>query len=74
MKEASMPSIEPNERRGQTRETTEIIALSAEDQRLFVEMLLNPPEPSEALLRAAQKHRELFGDEPSPHPPGHQKP
>lgn len=53
---------------------TETIALSDEDQRLFVETLLNPPEPSDALRRAAQKHRELFGDEPSPRPRGHQKP
>jgi hypothetical protein len=53
---------------------TETIALSAEDQRLFVETLLNPPEPSEALRRASQKHRELFGDEPSSHPRGDQKP
>jgi len=53
---------------------TETIALSAEDQRFFVETLLNPPEPSEALRRASQIHRELFGDTPPPHPRGHQKP
>lgn len=54
---------------------TETITLSAEDQRLFVETLLNPPELSEALQRAVQKHRELFGDnKPSPYPRGHQKP
>jgi uncharacterized protein (DUF1778 family) len=53
---------------------TETIALSAEDQRLFVDTLLNPPEPSDALRRAAQKYRELFGAVPSPRPRGPQKP
>jgi hypothetical protein len=74
MKEASMPSLEPDETDDQLRHKPETIQLSAEDQRLFVETLLNPPEPSDALRRAAQKHRELFGNEPLPHPPGHQKP
>jgi uncharacterized protein (DUF1778 family) len=46
----------------QTIEATEIIRLSVEDQRLFAESILNPPEPTEALSRAFEKHRELFGD------------
>ena len=45
----------------QTIESAEIIRLSAEDQRLFAETILNPPEPTLALRRAFEKHRELFG-------------
>jgi uncharacterized protein (DUF1778 family) len=45
----------------QTIETAEIIRLSVEDQRLFAESMLNPPEPNAALYRAFEKHRELFG-------------
>jgi uncharacterized protein (DUF1778 family) len=47
----------------QTIETTEIIRLSLDDQRLFAESILNPPEPTDALRRAFEKHRELFGVE-----------
>ena len=47
----------------QTIEETEIIRLSVEDQRLFAESLINPPEPNDALRRAFEKHRELFGSE-----------
>jgi uncharacterized protein (DUF1778 family) len=42
-----------------TIEETEIIRLSVEDQRLLAESLLNPPEPSPALVRAAEHHRRL---------------
>jgi uncharacterized protein (DUF1778 family) len=38
-----------------------IIRLSAEDQRRFVELLLNPPEPAPALRRAKEAHARLFG-------------
>lgn len=47
----------------QTIEATEIIRLSVEDQRLFAESIINPPEPNDALRRAFEKHRELFGPE-----------
>jgi uncharacterized protein (DUF1778 family) len=47
----------------QTIEATEIIRLSVEDQRLFAESIINPPEPNDALRRAFEKHRELFGVE-----------
>jgi uncharacterized protein (DUF1778 family) len=47
----------------QTIEATEIIRLSVEDQRLFAESILNPPEPNDALRRAFQKHREMLGGE-----------
>jgi uncharacterized protein (DUF1778 family) len=47
----------------QTIETTDIIRLSVNDQRLFAESILNPPEPTPALTRAFEKHSELFGTE-----------
>ena len=46
----------------QTIENTEILRLSLEDQRLFADAILNPPEPALALRRAFGKHRELFGE------------
>jgi uncharacterized protein (DUF1778 family) len=42
-----------------TIEETEILRLSAEDQRRVAEALLKPPSPSAALLRAAERHRNL---------------
>ncbi|MGD0962124.1 MAG: DUF1778 domain-containing protein [Methylomonas sp.] len=42
-------------------ETTEIIRLSIEDQRLFAESIINPPEPTDALIQAAAKYYELIG-------------
>lgn len=45
----------------QTIEAAEIVRLSVDDQRLFAESILNPPEPNAALRRAFAKHRELFG-------------
>jgi len=44
-------------------EQTEIIRLSAEDQRQIAEAIINPPEPGPALLKAARRYRELFGVE-----------
>lgn len=44
-----------------TIEQTEVLRLSAEDQRLFAEAILNPPAPNGAMKRAAKRHRELFG-------------
>ena len=43
-------------------ERTEIVRLSLEGQRQFVEAILNPPEPNKALRKAAKRHRELFGE------------
>lgn len=40
----------------------EVIALSARDSIAFVEALLNPREPNEALREAFRRHRELIGD------------
>lgn len=44
-------------------EETSIIRLSAEDQRRFVEALLDPPAPTPALRRAQEAHARLFGSE-----------
>ena len=38
-----------------------VIVLSARDSNTFVEALLNPIGPNEALNAAAHRHRELFG-------------
>jgi uncharacterized protein (DUF1778 family) len=38
----------------------EVIRLSREAQEQFVSMLLNPPPPADALLRALERHRELI--------------
>lgn len=43
-----------------TIEDTSLIRLSAEDQRRFVELLLNPPELAPAMNRAMQAHAELI--------------
>jgi uncharacterized protein (DUF1778 family) len=43
-----------------TVQNTQIIKLSLEDQRAFVEALLNPPEPSPAWQRAREAHRRLI--------------
>jgi len=43
-----------------TIEETSVIRLSLEDQRRFIDLLINPPEPNPALQRAAQAHAELI--------------
>ena len=42
-------------------EEVEILRLSAADQRIIAEAILNPPEPSPALRRAFQRRKKLFG-------------
>lgn len=42
----------------QAIEDANVLRLSAEDQARFVESLLNPPAPNEALQRAAALHAE----------------
>ena len=42
-------------------EEAQIIRLSVEDQRAFADGILNPPAPSDALVRAAAAHRSLIG-------------
>ena len=46
-----------------TIEQAEVIRLSLEDQRKIAELILNPPDPSPALIRAFKRRRTLFGDE-----------
>lgn len=43
-------------------EQSQVLRLSLEDQRAFVEAILNPPEPTPALRRAFLRHRELIED------------
>jgi len=45
-----------------TIEETHIIRLSVEDQRAFVDAILSPPAPNDALRRAAAAHRNLVKD------------
>ena len=44
-------------------EQTEIIRLSAEDQRQIAEAILNPPAPTPALRKAFRLHRKLIAAE-----------
>lgn len=45
-------------------EAAQIIRLSVEDQQRFADALLNPPEPSPALKRAAKAHKKLIASDP----------
>jgi uncharacterized protein (DUF1778 family) len=47
-----------------TIEDTHIIRLSVEDQRRFVDMLLDPPAPADPLKRAKLAHSDLI--QPAP--------
>lgn len=46
-----------------TIEETGIIRIAAEDQRRFVDLLLNPAPPSPALVRAKEAHDQLIDSE-----------
>jgi uncharacterized protein (DUF1778 family) len=41
-------------------EQAHVMRLSLEDQRAFVEAILDPPEPSASLRRAFRRHRALI--------------
>ena len=41
-------------------EETQVIRLSVEDQRAFVDAILNPPPLAQALKRAIARHRRLI--------------
>jgi uncharacterized protein (DUF1778 family) len=45
---------------GAPRGLVQTIHLSPEDQRCLVELILDPPPPSPALMRAAESHRSLM--------------
>ena len=40
-------------------EQAQVIRFSLDDQRAFVEAILNPPEPTPSLRRAFERHREF---------------
>ncbi len=46
----------------QVLEDHERLHLSDQDRKVFLEALDNPPEPNQALRRAAQRHHRLTGD------------
>ena len=43
-----------------TIEDASVIRLSIEDQRRFIDLLINPPKPNQALQSAAKAHAELI--------------
>lgn len=45
----------------QTVQEQEIMTLSAQDRAVFVQALLNPPEPSQKLRAAAQRYKQRIG-------------
>ncbi|MGO8841926.1 MAG: DUF1778 domain-containing protein [Methyloceanibacter sp.] len=45
-----------------TIEETHLIRLSVQDQRAFVAAILDPPEPNDAMRRAAAAHRDVVKD------------
>jgi uncharacterized protein (DUF1778 family) len=42
-------------------EDHERMILSGEDRHVFLEAVLNPPEPAKRLVAALKRHRKLFG-------------
>ena len=59
---ASFVTMATMERADQTIRDQEMLVLTPEESEWFINLLMQPPrEPSEALLRAAKQHRELFG-------------
>jgi len=39
-----------------------VLKLSRDDANAFVEAILNPPEPNDALKAAFREHKQVFGD------------
>ncbi|MCL1491784.1 MAG: DUF1778 domain-containing protein [Pseudanabaena sp. Salubria-1] len=46
----------------QVIESHQTLVLSREDSEAFVNALLNPPEPNEALKAAAKRYKKIMGD------------
>jgi uncharacterized protein (DUF1778 family) len=44
-----------------TVQAHQVISLTAQEQKLFVESLLNPPEPGPRLRTAVRRYRKLIG-------------
>jgi uncharacterized protein (DUF1778 family) len=54
------------ERAEQTIRDQETLVLTPEESVWFIDFLMQPPrEPTPALLRAAERYRELFGHDPA---------
>jgi uncharacterized protein (DUF1778 family) len=43
-------------------EEAHVYRLSVEDQRIFADAILTPPQPTEALVRAFRRHDELIDE------------
>ena len=54
--------VAAQEAAARTIQDAHIMRLSVEDQAAFAEMILNPPEPNAALLKAAKSYRDKFAD------------
>jgi uncharacterized protein (DUF1778 family) len=48
----------------QTIANHNVLKLNAEDSKAFVEAILNPKEPTDALKKAMRRHHQEFGDVP----------
>jgi uncharacterized protein (DUF1778 family) len=44
-----------------TMEEHELLSLSAQEQRVFVQVLLNPPAPNSALRAATKRYKKMTG-------------
>lgn len=62
---ASFITMATAERADQTIRDQETLELTPEESIWFINYLMQPPrEPTPALLRAAERYRELFGHDP----------
>ena len=55
---------DPNRTARRIIEETQVIRLSMDDQRTFIDAILSPPAPNDAMRRAARAHRDLVKDMP----------
>lgn len=63
---ASFVTMATMERADQTIRDQEMLVLTPEESEWFINYLMEETwEPSPALLRAAERHRELFGNNPT---------
>lgn len=63
---ASFVTMATMERADQTIRDQEMLILTPEESEWFINYLMEETwEPSPALLRAAERHRELFGNNPT---------
>jgi uncharacterized protein (DUF1778 family) len=63
---ASFVTMAAAERAEQTIRDQEMLVLTPEESAWLIDFLAQPPrEPTPALLRAAERYRELFGHDPT---------